>query len=87
MYAKTIQVRKRGTITLPVTLREKYRLEEGDPITLVDLGEGVYLSPKRSLLPKLAQEIERLMEKHGVSTEELIEGVAEQRAKYGTDVE
>jgi len=87
MYAKTIQVRKRGTITLPVTLREKYRLEEGDPITLVDLGEGVYLSPKRSLLPKLAQEIERLMEKHGVSTEELIEGVAEQRAKYETDVE
>ena len=87
MNAKTVQVRKRGTITLPVTLREKYRLEEGDPITLVDLGEGVFLSPKRSLLPKLAQEIERLREKHGVSTEELIEGVAEQRAKYGTDVE
>jgi len=87
MYAKTIQVRKRGTITLPVTLREKYRLEEGDPITLVDLGEGVFLSPKRSLLPKLAQEIERLREKHGVSTEELIEGVAEHRAKYGSDVE
>jgi AbrB family looped-hinge helix DNA binding protein len=87
MYAKTIQVRKRGTITLPVIIREKYRLEEGDPITLVDMGEGIFLSPKRSLLPKLAQEIERLREKHGVSTEELIAGVAEQRAKYGTDVE
>jgi len=87
MYAKTIQVRKRGTITLPVIIREKYRLEESDPITLVDMGEGVFLSPKRSLLPKLAQEIERLKEKHGVSTEELIAGVAEQRAKYGTDVE
>ena len=87
MYAKTIQVRKRGTITLPITRREKYRLEEGDPVTLVDLGEGLFLSPKRSLLPKLAQEIERLREKHGVSTEELIEGVAEQRAKYGPDAE
>ena len=87
MYAKTIQVRKRGTITLPVIIREKYRLEEGDPITLLDMGEGVFLSPKRSLLPKLAQEIERLKEKHGVSTEELIAGVAEQRAKYGTDME
>jgi len=87
MYAKTIQVRKRGTITLPVIIREKYRLEESDPITLVDMGEGVFLSPKRSLLPKLAQEIERLKEKHGVSTEELIAGVAEQRAKYGTDME
>ena len=51
------------------------------------MGEGVFLSPKRSLLPKLAQEIELLREKHGVSTEELIAGVAEQRAKYGTDVE
>ena len=87
MYAKTIQVRKRGTITLPVIIREKYRLEEGDPITLLDMGEGVFLSPKRSLLPKLAQEIERLKEKHGISTEELIAGVAEQRAKYGTDME
>jgi len=87
MYAKTIQVRKRGTITLPVIIREKYRLEEGDPITLADMGEGVFLSLKRSLLPKLAQEIERLREKHGVSTEELIAGVAEQRAKYGTDME
>ena len=87
MYAKTIQVRKRGTITLPVAIREKYRLEEGDPITLVDMGEGIFLSPRRSLLPKLAQEIERLREEHGVSTEELIAGVAEQRAKYGTDAE
>jgi AbrB family looped-hinge helix DNA binding protein len=87
MNTTTIQLRKRGTITLPVTIREKYRLEEGDPLTLIDLGEGVFLSPKRSLLPKLAQEIERLRQKHGVSTEELIAGVAEQRAKYGTDVE
>jgi len=87
MHTRTIQVRKRGTITLPVTIREKYHLEEGDPITLVDLGEGVFLSPKRSLLPKLAQEIDRLREEHGVSTEELIAGVAEQRARYGTDVE
>jgi len=51
------------------------------------MGEGVFLSPKRSLLPKLAQEIERLREKHGVSTEELIAGVAKQRAKYGADME
>jgi bifunctional DNA-binding transcriptional regulator/antitoxin component of YhaV-PrlF toxin-antitoxin module len=70
-----------------VIIREKYRLEEGDPITLIDLGEGVFLSPKRSLLPKLAEEIERLRKKHGVSIEELVAGIAEQRAKYGTGVE
>lgn len=83
MNVKTVQVRKRGTITLPAPIRDKYRLEEGDPITLVDTGEGIFLSPKRSLLPKLAQEIERLRVEQGVSTEELIAGVAEQRRKYG----
>ena len=87
MNATTIQLRKRGILTLPATIREKYRLEEGDHLTLIDLGEGVFISPKRSLLPKLAQKIERLRQKHGVSAEELIAGIAEQRAKYGTDVE
>jgi bifunctional DNA-binding transcriptional regulator/antitoxin component of YhaV-PrlF toxin-antitoxin module len=87
MFSKIVQVQKRGNITLPVIICEKYRLEEGDPVTLIDLGEGIFLSPKRSLLPKLVEEIEHLREKHGVSLEELVAGIAEQRAKYGTDVE
>ena len=37
----TIQVRGRGTLTLPATLREKYRLGEGDPLTVVDLDGAV----------------------------------------------
>lgn len=86
MKTTAIRLRKRGIITLPVTIREKYGLEEGDPLTLIDLGEGVFLSPRRSLLPKLAQEIERLREEDGVSTEELIAGLAEQLTKHETDV-
>lgn len=52
-------------------------------MTVVDLGEGVFLSPKRSLLPKLAGKIEQLRRQHGVSLEELLEGVAEQRQRAG----
>ncbi|MBW2266215.1 MAG: AbrB/MazE/SpoVT family DNA-binding domain-containing protein [Deltaproteobacteria bacterium] len=83
MNTKTIQIRKRGTITLPAALREKYRLAEGDAISVIDMGEGVFLSPRRTLLPKLAREIEKLREAYGVSAEELIQGVAEERRKYG----
>ncbi len=54
----TIQVRGRGTLTLPASLREKYRLGEGDPLTLVDLDGAVLLSPR--LLIRLAAEMERL---------------------------
>ena len=75
----TIQMRKRGTITIPSSVRERYQLDENDPLTLIDTGEGIFISPKQSVLPKLVNEIEKLREKHGVSLEELIKGVARER--------
>lgn len=81
--SKTIQIRKRGTLTLPKKIREKYGLTEGDPVTLVDLGGGILISPKPTTLPKLAAQLESLMEKQGLSLEDLVKGVAEQRARYG----
>jgi bifunctional DNA-binding transcriptional regulator/antitoxin component of YhaV-PrlF toxin-antitoxin module len=60
MTTMTIQVRGRGTLTLPVSLREKYRLGEGDPLTLVDLDGAVLLSPRLLVVPRLAAEMERL---------------------------
>ena len=78
----TLQIRKRGILTLPISIRRKYRLEDGDAVTLIDLGEGMFISPKRVLLPKLVGEIEALREKYNVSLEDLIKGVAEQRNTY-----
>lgn len=79
MGAKVIQIRQKGTITLPARIRERYGLSDGDPITLVDLDGALVLSPKVGMVPKLAQEIERLREEAGVSVEELREGQAERR--------
>lgn len=80
---KTIQIRKRGVLTLPKVLREKYRLDEGDPVTLIDLGEGIFISPKLTIVPKLVAELEYMMEKEGLSLEDLLQGVAEERSRYG----
>ncbi|MFQ6607024.1 MAG: AbrB/MazE/SpoVT family DNA-binding domain-containing protein [Fidelibacterota bacterium] len=80
---KTIQIRKRGVLTLPKVLREKYRLDEGDPVTLIDLGEGILISPKLTIVPKLVAELEYMMEKEGLSLEDLLQGVAEERSRYG----
>jgi bifunctional DNA-binding transcriptional regulator/antitoxin component of YhaV-PrlF toxin-antitoxin module len=60
MTTMTIQVRGRGTLTLPVSLREKYRLGDGDPLTVVDLDGAVLLSPRVLVVPGLAAEMERL---------------------------
>ena len=71
---KTIQIRKKGSVTIPMEIRKRYQLDEGDPLTLIDLGEGFFLSPKRSVLPKLVAEIENLRKKNNISLEELIQG-------------
>jgi bifunctional DNA-binding transcriptional regulator/antitoxin component of YhaV-PrlF toxin-antitoxin module len=43
----TIQIRKNGSLTLPVELRNKYKLDEGDIFTIVDLGDGAFLLTRR----------------------------------------
>ena len=37
----TVKIRKRGVMTLPKALREKYQLEEGDVLHLVDVDGGL----------------------------------------------
>jgi AbrB family looped-hinge helix DNA binding protein len=78
---RTIQIRKKGSITIPMELRRRYRIDEGDPLTLIDLGEGFFLSPRQSVLPKLVAEIEALRKKNNISLEELIQGVAKERGR------
>jgi bifunctional DNA-binding transcriptional regulator/antitoxin component of YhaV-PrlF toxin-antitoxin module len=89
MNPRTITLRQRGTLTLPAELRQKYRLEEGEPLTLVDLDGVFILAPKAPLVPKLVAEVERLREEAGLSVEDLLEGLDEQRLRlyeerYGT---
>jgi len=80
--ANTIQIRRRGVITLPAKLRQRHNLEPGDTLTLIDLDSAFFVAPKVSLVPKLAAEIERLRQEAGLSIEDLLEGLDEQRRRY-----
>lgn len=78
-----IQLRKRGTLTLPAELRERYGIEEGDVFNLVDLDGLIVLAPLKTIVPELAEEIEQLRIESGLSIEELMAGIREQRDNYG----
>lgn len=69
-------------MTLPAPIRQRYDLAEGDPLTLVDLDGAILLSPKLSVADKLSAEIEYLRTGAGLSLEELLDGLREQRARY-----
>lgn len=69
-------------MTLPAPLRERHGLHEGDPLTLVDLDGVFVLSPKVGIVGKLAREIEYLRHESGLSLDDLITSVREERARY-----
>ncbi len=81
----TVQVRKRGVLTLPVGLREKYGIREGDTFRVVDLEGILILTPMVPMVPELAREIERLREEAGLSVEELLADLRRQRERYHRD--
>lgn len=78
----TIQVRQRGTITLPAEVREKYGIQPGDTFRLVDLDGVFVLTPMVPMVPELAREIERARLEAGLSIEELLSTLREQREQY-----
>jgi bifunctional DNA-binding transcriptional regulator/antitoxin component of YhaV-PrlF toxin-antitoxin module len=78
----TIQVRQRGTFTLPSELREKYGIRTGDTFRLVDLDGVFVLTPMVTMVPELAREIEQFRLEAGLSVEELLSSLREQRERY-----
>lgn len=53
-----VQVVRRGVITLPKELRDHNHIEEGDMLTLIELGDGVVvMSPRRSRVDEIADKL------------------------------
>ena len=78
----TVQVRQRGTLTLPASLRERYKIKPGDTFRIVDLDGVLILTPMAPMVPELAREIERARVEVGLSMEEMLATLREQRTRY-----
>ncbi len=83
MTANKIQVRKKGTITLPVDFRDKYGVDEGDIFTLIDLGDGSFLlTPRISQVNRLGDRVAEILDEEGVSLDDLLNTLDEERERY-----
>jgi bifunctional DNA-binding transcriptional regulator/antitoxin component of YhaV-PrlF toxin-antitoxin module len=79
----SIQIRGKGTVTLPIELRRKYSLDEGDIITLIDLGDGSFLlTPIVTTVDRAGDRVAQMMEETGVSEEEILAALDEERERY-----
>jgi AbrB family looped-hinge helix DNA binding protein len=78
----TVQIRQRGTLTIPAELREKYGIEPGDTFRVVDLDGMFILTPMVPMVPELAREIEKARIEAGLDTADLLRSLREERARY-----
>ena len=79
----TIQIRGKGNVTLPIELRRKYGLDEGDIITLIDLGDGSFiLTPIVTKVDRLGDRVAQAMAEEGVSLDEILSTLDEERERY-----
>jgi bifunctional DNA-binding transcriptional regulator/antitoxin component of YhaV-PrlF toxin-antitoxin module len=79
----TVQMRSKGTITFPAKLRSKYKLQDGEIFTIIDLGEGTFLlKPMVSQVNKLSNQIAKRLKEENISPDGLLKALDEERKTY-----
>jgi AbrB family looped-hinge helix DNA binding protein len=79
----TLQIRSKGTITLPASLRKKYGLDDGETLTLIEIGDGsFFLTPRVSKVMRSADKVAKKVKEAGVTLDELLEALDEERKHY-----
>lgn len=78
----TVQMRGKGTITFPAKLRSKYKLQEGEVFTIIDLGGGSFLlKPKVLEVDVLARRIAKNIKDKDISMDDWLASLREEREK------
>ena len=76
-----IRVSKRGTVTLPKSLREQYGIREGDDMSLLDLGGVFVLVPARSQIDEMADRLSEALLEKGESLESMLKALRDERER------
>jgi len=78
----TVQMRGKGTITVPAKLRDKYKLQEGEVFTIIDMGGGSFLlKPQILEVDVLSRRIAKRLKDENITWDDLMETLQEERKK------
>lgn len=75
------EIKSRGQLTIPKKIRDMSHLEEGQVVSIIPLGDSVIITPKRLELDEARRQIRKIVKASGVSPEELLAGLKEEREK------
>lgn len=81
MASITLQMAKRGVITIPKSLRESYGMQPGDTFALLDLGGVFVLNPRRSEIDAIAGRMAAQWAEDGETLETMLKALREERER------
>jgi len=73
------EIRQRGQVTIPKSVREASGLDEGCGITLIPLGESILIAPQKLELDEARRRIQQTIRATGISPDEVLSGLASER--------
>lgn len=68
---KVSRLQKRGQVTIPIEIRQRLGLEEGDMVAFVETDEGIVISPQEMLPTDALNQMASYLADRGVGLEEL----------------
>jgi AbrB family looped-hinge helix DNA binding protein len=77
----TTEIKARGQVTIPKKIRVTSHLEEGQVVSIIPVGDSVIITPKRLELEEARREIKKILKGSGLSLEDLLAGLEEEREK------
>ncbi len=84
---KSVKIWARGQLTIPKDLRQALKLSEDTLLSAFVVGPCLVLTPKRLLRASLAKDVERSMKAQGLSLENLLGALKQQRQRYRHQVD
>jgi len=81
MKPLTTEIKSRGQLTIPKKIRVMGHLEEGQVVSIIPVGDSFIITPKRLELDEARREIRKLLKATGLSEEDLLKGLKEEREK------
>jgi AbrB family looped-hinge helix DNA binding protein len=79
MKPLTTEIKSRGQLTIPKKIRVMGHLEEGQVVSIIPVGDSVIITPKRLALDEARRAIRKLLKAAGLSEEDLLKGLQEER--------
>jgi bifunctional DNA-binding transcriptional regulator/antitoxin component of YhaV-PrlF toxin-antitoxin module len=73
------EIRERGQLTIPKSIRTSSRLDEGKRVRVIPLGASVLIAPYRPEIEEARGEIRRILENSGLTAEQILKELAAER--------